>query len=232
MFVEEAFARRSGLTGLVGSYRVQVSKGLGRRSLNIYVEAQSPDLLRVEVLSPTASSEGYLIAGHEEVGLWLAEERRLYRGPSGDPSFARALGLDLTASDAVGLLLGYGAPEGGTSRWDEAERRIRVDAGQHVTGWLHPVTLRFERLRFVGSGPVVEAELADWAEEPAPVPRQIVLEVPDEDMRLRLWLAASWSANPDFPPDSFSVAAPPGTVEVPLESLAQEGGLLRRGLEQ
>jgi len=73
----------------------------------------------------------------------------------------------------------------------------------------------------------------EWAEEPGVAPRLIEIDVPSEGIELHLSLASSWLANPALVATDFDVSVlPVGTVELSLDVLAAEGGLLRRGFEQ
>ncbi|MFQ5744898.1 MAG: hypothetical protein ACE5HV_15115 [Acidobacteriota bacterium] len=235
-FVKQAYGEWSTLEGLVGSYSAEIRKGLGGRHLDLLIYAQRPGLLRVEIIAPTGSTQALLISGSEDLGLWSAEERTLYRGSTGTDSFELALGLALTVEDAVGVLLGYGVENAqglpAAAQWDAKRQRIRVQAGQGVTAWLHPLTLRFDHLRYEGSGAAIDIRLSEWLEAPAPVPQLITVTIPNEDLRLQLRLSPRWVANPQFTADDFRVWLPDGSVELPLETLAREGGLLRRGLQQ
>jgi hypothetical protein len=88
-------------------------------------------------------------------------------------------------------------------------------------------------MQFLGRGADTDVLLREWTDEPAILPRVVELEVPDEGLELHLRLATSWLANPDFIATDFEVPAlPSNTVQLSLEVLAAEGGLLRRGLEQ
>jgi hypothetical protein len=235
--VEEATEQTAGLRGMYGSYRLEARRGAGSRSLDVLVMAERPDRLSIELLAPTGQSEAFLKSGAAEVSLWISEEDRLYRGPAGNGAFAAALGLDLSVDDVVSVLLGrlpgWNGTGSGQVSWDEAEQRIRASANPSTVGWLHPMTLRFDRMQLSGRGARTEVYFLEWTEDPEILPRIIDLEVPDEGLELHLRLASSWLANPEFLAADFEVPAlPPTTVVLSLDVLAAEGGLLRRGLEQ
>ena len=117
--------------------------------------------------------------------------------------------------------------------WDEEDQRIRVTTGASTVGWLHPVSLRFERMEFLGRGALTEVLWPQWAQDPGVVPREIDLLVPAENIELHLRLASGWLADPPLEDTDFEVAIlPVGTQEIPLDVLAAEGGLLHRGFEQ
>jgi len=108
-----------------------------------------------------------------------------------------------------------------------------VTTDLRTRGWLHPVSLRFDRMQFLGHGATTEVLWPEWTEEPGIVPRSIELAVPSENIELHLRLASSWLANPPLVAADFEVSVlPSGTVELPLDVLAAEGGLLHRGFEQ
>ncbi len=235
--VDQAAEQTAGLQRLFGSYRLEAHRGVGSRSVDLVVMAEVPDRLSIELLAPTGQTEAFLKSGATEVALWIGEEDRLYRGAVGEGAFAAALGLDLSARDVVSTLLGRlpGWTGVGSSQveWDEQEQRIRVNTGAGTLGWLHPVTLRFDRMQLLGRGAMTEVLWPEWAEEPGIAPRVIELEVPAEGIELRLRLASSWLANPPLEATDFEVSVlPVGTVELSLDVLAAEGGLLHRGFEQ
>ena len=237
-FLTDVFRQWEDLQGMVGSYRVRVSRGLGSRTLDTQIFVLRDGFFELDVLSPAATTEGYLVAGRTEIGFWANEEGRLYRGPLESGAFGRALGIDLEPEDVVAVLLGFGVAWQGGNRpraeWDEAERRIRVSNDSGAEAFLHPVLARFERVSFSTSQGRIEVAFEEWATEPAPLPTRLTIRVPDEDISIEMRLAQRWQANPDgLNPEYFDVRSPGGgVVEVPLELLALEGGLLRRGLEQ
>ncbi len=235
--VDQATEQTAGLQRLYGSYRLEARRGAGSRSVDIVVMAEVPDRLSIELLAPTGQTEAYLKSGATEVALWIGEENRLYRGAAGEGAFAAALGIDLTVQDAVSTLLGrlpgWTGVGSGQVEWDEKEQRIRVTTEAGALGWLHPVSLRFDRMQFLGRGAVTEVSWPEWVEEPGTVPRLIELAVPAENIELHLRLASSWLANPPLVATDFEVSVlPSGTAELSLDVLAAEGGLLRRGFEQ
>jgi hypothetical protein len=235
--VDRAAEQTAGLQSLYGSYRLEARRGVGSRSVDIVVMAELPDRLSIELLAPTGQTEAFLKSGDTQVALWIGEEDRLYRGPAGEGAFAAALGLDLSVRDAVSTLLGRlpGWTGAGSDRvaWDDKEQRIRVSTGAGTLGWLHPVTLRFDRMQFLGRGAITEVRWPEWVEEPGIAPRVVELDVPAEGIELRLRLASSWLANPPLEAADFHVSVLPArTVELPLDVLAAEGGLLHRGFEQ
>jgi hypothetical protein len=235
--VVDALEQTAGVHGFVGSYRLEASRGAGSRSIDVYVMAELPDRLSIELLAPTGQSEAFLKSGAREVSLWIGEENRLYRGPAAGGAFAAALGLDLSVEDVISVLLGrlpgWNGIESGQVAWDEKEQRIRVSVDASTSGWLHPVTLRFDRMRFLGRGADTDVQLREWTNAPAVLPRIVELEVPDEGLKLHLRLARAWLADPDLVATDFEVPVlPANTVQLTLEVLAAEGGLLRRGLER
>ena len=66
------------------------------------------------------------------------------------------------------------------------------------------------------------------------LPTRSRVTVPAEDITLELRLAPRWSENPaGLEPAFFDVEVPTtNPPQLPLEALAVDGGLLRRGLEQ
>ena len=235
--VGQAAAQTAGLRRMYGSYRLEARRGAGSRSVDLVVMAEVPDRLSIELLAPTGQTEAFLKSGATEVSLWIGEENRLYRGPAGEGAFAAALGLDLSVRDAVSTLMGrlpgWTGAGSGQVEWDEEEQRIRVTTTAGTRGWLHPVTLRFDRMQFLRRGAMTEVLWPEWVEDPGVVPRVIELDVPAEGIELHLRLASSWMANPPLVAADFEASVlPVGTAELPLEVLAAEGGLLHRGFEQ
>lgn len=259
-FFEDALRQWDGLRGLAGSYQVRASRGINSRTLDTQIYLLRDAFVSIEVLAPgTATAEGYLTAGRSEVGFWISEENRLYRGGLQPGAFGRALGLELEPADIVAVLMGYGVPQGSGGNgagggsgaeggrgggggsggdlgqppvvsWDDSRQRVRVDSGR-LTAWLHPQTRRFERVIAASSAGRIEVNYEAWAEAPAPVPLRLTIALPDEDLTVRLRLAERWHADPPgLEPAFFDVLEVRGAVETPLEQLAVGGGLLRRGL--
>jgi hypothetical protein len=232
-FVEPAFDRSDSAHSLYASYRLRVSKGIGRRTLDVAVSVGRPALVDILVLDPTGAIQASLRANEREVGLYVAEEGILYRGPATQDAFARALGFDLSAADAVAVLLGYGVERStlppGVARWDGAARRVRVDYGERASLWLHPITGRFDRVLHRSGRDRVEASIAAWAMlEGPPTPRDLQLSVEPDGYGIRLTLSADPALDYQFPPGYFELELPPGALELPLEELARQGGLFRR----
>jgi len=236
-FYEDVRRQWEGLQGLGGSYQVRASRGISNRTLDTQIYLLRDAFVTIEVLAPgTATAEGYLTAGRAEVGFWISEENRLYRGGLEPGAFGRALGLELEPADIVAVLMGYGVPGGGgeppAASWDESRQRIRVDRGR-LSAWLHPQTRRFERVVADGGSGPIEVIYEAWAEAPAPVPLRLTIALAAEGLTLRLRLAERWHADPaGLKPSFFDVLEVSGAVETPLEQLAVGGGLLRRGLER
>jgi hypothetical protein len=231
-FVAAAYARWDELRGMVGSYQVRASRGINSRTLDTQIYLLRDGFVEIQVLAPTSTSEGYLGVGTREVALWVAEDNCLYRGPNEPGAFGRALGLDLTPENIVAVLMGFAVPATpqATVSWDEGARRIRV-AGAEVTAWLHPLSGRIERaVVSTASGPIV-IEYEAWSEEGPPVPLRMSIEVAAEDITLQLRLAPKWNANPEgLDAAYFDDIYVRGATDCPLDQLAVEGGLLRRGL--
>ena len=232
-FVLEVQSRWDGLRGMVGSYQVRASQGVGSRTINTQIYLFRDRFVDIQVLAPTGSTEGYLVAGQNEVGFWTSDENRLYRGPNEPGAFGRALGIDLTPAAIVAVLMGYAVDAGDgqpSIEWDEAVQRIRVtDAG--TTAWLHPLYGRFDRVIVsTPSGPI-EIQYEAWSQTGPPVPLRIRIDVASEDFTLELRLAEPWQSNPEGLNEAyFEVYPVSGAVDAPLSLLQAEGGLLRRGL--
>jgi len=234
-FLSDVYDRWRDLHGMVGSYQVRASRGVSSRTLDTQIHVLRDRFIDIQVLSPAATSEGYLVSGRSEIGFWTSEENYLYRGAIEPGEFGRALGLDLEPDDIVAVLMGFGLPrKDGTApvaSWDESRRRIRVEGETGNIAWLHPVSARFERVVVATATGRIEITYEAWTESGAPVPLRMTIHVPDEDIILRLRLAASWVANPEgLIPEEFDVFAVRGSIEAPLSRLAADGGLLRRGL--
>lgn len=230
----EAYARWNDLHGLVGSYQVRASRGVSSRTIDVQMYLLRDRFVEMQVLAPTGQSEGYLGVGRREVGFWVSDENILYRGANEPGAFERALGLDLTPAQIVAVLIGFGAPiDGGSvppAVWDEQQQRVRVEH-DNVTAWLHPVQQVVESAVVrTHSGPI-EVAYEAWSVDGPPVPLRLSVHVPSEDITLRVRLASAWYANPDGLDEAyFDDIEVRDAVEAPLERLAVEGGLLRRGL--
>lgn len=247
-FVEPAFEQWAGVESLAGSYQMRVSRGIGHRTFDLAVAVRRPDLVDINVLDPTGAIQAFLRANESRIGLYVAEEEVLYAGPTTREAFERALGFDLSAADAVAVLLGYGVERDGEPRgapsWDANARRIRIDYGPLVSLWLHPVTMLFDRVEHRRGEARVEARIREWMPVPEPdagtaadpvvdgaavsIPGRIELDVEPDGYGIRLSLSARPRLNFDFPPGYFDLVVRPGTVERSLEELTRQGGLFRR----
>lgn len=231
-FVQPALDRWAKAEALTASYTLRVAKGIGRKSFDLSISVHRPADVDMLVLDPTGGIQAYLRSNVAEVGLYVAEDRVLYRGQNTRAAFERALGFDLEAADAVALVLGYAANRDslplGRAVWDEERRRIRVDHGEEFSVWLHPVTQNFDRVVRRGPQGTVTAEVLEWAEMIFPVPRRLTLEVEPEGYGIELTMLGNVRLNPEFPAGFFEIDVAPGTTVLPLEELAREGGLFRR----
>ncbi len=257
-FVEPARRQWDGLAALGASYSMRVTKGIAARSFDLYISMERADRIDILVLAPTGLIEASLRANERQVGLFVREEKVLYAGAASRNAFARALGFDLSVADAVAVLLGYGAEASrlppGVAVWDGEARRIRIDHGDKVSVWLHPVTQRFGRVVHRDGRGTVTAEVSEWIDavlEPVgpatgsgaaglevenldsatttvSLPALIRMQVEPDGYGLRLRLVGEPDPNPSYPADSFDLQYPPGVLVRPLEDLAREGGLFRR----
>lgn len=192
-FTSAAWRQWEPVDALTGSYGLRVSRGVGSRSFDVSFVVQRPDRLEISFHDPTGAIEAFLIHGPGEIGLYFAEDRVLYRGASRPGAFERALGLELAPADVVAAVIGHavvGGVDGSStpvSEWDEEARRIRVD-GARAVGWLHPVSLVWDRVEYAagdlgsaatatGGGarsdpgtrePAVVAEFGRWRIMPVP----------------------------------------------------------------
>lgn len=252
-FVEPAFDGQEGLESLAGTYRMRVARGIGRRSFDLAVAVQRPGRVDMNVLDPTGAIQAFLRASDTEVGLYVTEDRVLYRGPATRDAFERALGFDLSARDAVAVLLGSGiAREGlprGAPSWDPQARRIRIDYGAGASLWLHPATMRFDRVLHrsgataadratadadgvateAADGAAVEVRLQEWtAVQEQEVPSRLEIGVEPDGYAIRLELSSTPRVNFEMPATTFDLTVPADTLVLPLEELARQGGLFRR----
>lgn len=232
-FVAPAMAQWDALHGMEGSWQVRASRGISSRTLDTQIILLRDALVQIEVLAPTATTEGFVGVSSHEVGLWVSDDPCLYRGRNEAGAFGRALGVELAPEDVVAALMGFAVPhpERATATWDESERRIRV-ATSGTVAWLHPVTLRFERFVVATASGPISGRYEAWMDGDVPVPARLRVEVAAEGITLELRLAPGWSANPQGLDVAFFDQLPPvaNAVDCPLEQLAGEGGLLRRGL--
>ncbi len=170
-FVQAALGQWAPVRALGASYTLRVSRGIAARTLDTYITVQRPDRIDILVLAPTGMIEAYLRANEREVGLFLREEAVLYAGPATPEAFERALGIGLSAADAVAALIGYGVEAGAhpppAAVWEERARRVRLRYGAEATAWLHPLTLRIERVHYSLPGGQVEVEIDGWRALPA-----------------------------------------------------------------
>ncbi len=243
---------------LQANYSMRVTRGVGGRSFDAHITVQRPDRIDILVLAPTGLIEAYVRANEREVGLFVREDMVLYSGPSTRDAFERALGFALSAPDAVAVLMGYGVePTGlptGLPSWDPQLRRVRIDHGPGVSLWLHPLTLRFDRVEHHSGQGRVTIDLESWVqvslvvaeEEPmagaeglevqslapeagtVPIPSLLKLEVEPEGYGIRLRMVGEPILNHDHPPEYFDLQRLPRVLELPLSELARDGGLFSR----
>lgn len=231
-FVQPALEQWEGAAALTGSYSMRVTRGIGGRSFDLAIAARRPADVDMLVLDPTGAIQLYLRANEREVGLYVAEERTLYRGAAGRDAFGRALGFELSAADAVALLLGYGVDRDslplGRAAWDDKARRVRIDHGEAASAWLLPPALRFDRVEHRGAGGTVAGEILEWLDMAFPVPSRLRLQVEPDGYGIELRLVGNVDLTPEFPAGFFDLQAGPSIQQRPLADLAAEGGLFRR----
>lgn len=231
-FVEPALGQWQSAEALTGSYAMRVARGVGRRSFDLAVSVRRPADVDMLVLDPTGAIQLYLRANEREVGLYIAEERTLYRGSATRDAFGRALGFELSAADAVALLLGYGVDRDslplGSSSWDEKAQRVRIDYGPGITAWLLPPTLRFDRVEHRAGADTVAGEIHEWLSMAFPVPSLLRLQIEPDGYGIELRLLGNIDLAPEFPERFFELQATPAMKQRPLSDLAEAGGLFRR----
>ncbi len=225
------------LEGLVGSYTMRLSRGIGRRTVDTFVSVRRPADLDILVLDPSGGTQAYLRANKLEVGLFLREEKLLYRGPSTRASFEQAIGFGLSAADVVAALLGSAIDTAshppGQPTWDEDARRIRVDYGAEASVWLLPPTLGFDRVEHRRAGDSVMIEVLESTStlvgaQTVPLPSSLRLRIEPDGYGIALQLLDDPSPNFDFPANHFDLQVPAGVLQLPISDLGREGGLFRR----
>lgn len=236
-FVAPALEQLGVLQGLRSNYAMRVTRGIGGRSFDLYVSAQRGGMIDILVQAPTGITEAYLRANEREVGMFVREDMVLYSGPAGRDAFARALGFGLSAQDAVAALLGYGVERdslpAGVAAWDAKLRRVRIDHGSEVSAWLHPLTLRFDRVEHRAGQGLVIVQVQEWravllGEEFVSIPARLSLEVDPDGYGISLRLVGEPEINPRYDAGYFELQRPPSVLELPLSDLARDGGLFRR----
>lgn len=254
-FVQPARDQWNHAQTLQANYSMRVTRGVGGRSFDAHITVQRPDRIDILLLAPTGLTEAYVRANEREVGLFVREDMVLYSGPSTRDAFERALGFALSAPDAVAVLMGYGVePTGlptGLPSWDPRLRRVRIDHGPSVSLWLHPLTLRFDRVEHHSGQSRVTTVVEGWVQASAgaakekpvagaaglevqslapevatvPIPSLLKLEVEPEGYGIRLRMVGEPVLNHQYPPEYFDLQRLPGVLELPLSELARDGGL-------
>lgn len=236
-FLQPALKLTAPLESLVGSYTMRLSKGIGRRSVDTFVSVRRPGDLDILVLDPTGGTQAYLRANAVEVGLFLREERVLYRGPATRTSFEQAIGFGLSAPDVVAALLGYAIDPAsyppGQPSWDESARRVRIDYGNTASVWLLPPTLAFDRVVHRRGDDIVELEVLDWVStvvdgQALSVPSRLQLRIEPDGYGIAMRLIGTGSANFEVPAANFELQVPANVLQLPISDLGRDGGLFRR----
>jgi len=209
----------------------------GRVQGTLYAFAHAPDRLRLELLSPFASTLAALTVEGGKLRLADHRSRRYWEGEATPCAVARLTQVAL-APDAVTRVLVGGTPllaGRSTLTWDvegfyrveiaEADRRQLLEA----TPGPHGPELRRSLLRD-GSGTVWEIRYARWrpVTRSLNAPHEISIEMPREQAEVLVrWDEGGVEADVSLPPGAFTLDFPPEAVVEPLRCGATTAGVMR-----
>jgi hypothetical protein len=186
----------------------------------VYVFAQLPDALRVDLVSPLGSSLAVLAAQKGQFAMHDVRQGRFLRGPAQPCNIARLIQIPLPVEDVVRLLAG-GTPliEGTpTLSWDKNEGAYSVliedkEAKQTLLIGPDRRVLPLLRSKLVRRGEVAfDIAFERWSPAGAAfVPREIRVKMPLKDVDLLLrYDSDGVEVDVKLPQDAFQLAAPSG----------------------
>lgn len=196
---ERGLARR-GLRAY-GRIRVESPEGKGRWREVVLVER--PDRLRLETLNFLGQTQTLLVSDGDEYSFY--DGRALESGAADDEILRDRLGFDISARDAIAVLLAAPPLAG------ESPQQIFADGGERV------VEFEMQRVRFAPDGRLLgverldprgetiwSAEFADFRDDASAFPMELALAFPRTGFRVALELE-DVELNPDLDRALFDV---------------------------
>ena len=205
----------------------------GRARVEQAVLARSPDLLRIETLSPFGTSLAVFMSDGETLTFYDLQDQTYMSGPPSPQNIARFVPFWMSASDLVRILFG-GPPldaavpdtDGYTLEWDRREGAYRMALPIHTGGEL---VLEVQHGSWTVSGAtqfddegdqVFELRTGDFRlvevegfETTIPQRLRFIMETEDIDISLDV---ESIDMNVNLPDQLFQLAPPPGVEVVNL----------------
>ncbi len=221
--VEEASRARKSLRALG---RVTYFGEQGRVRLGFVEVVERPGRFRFETLSPLEQPIDVMVSDGERLS--LLREGKLHEGPATPENVARLLPVPLRPHEIVDVLLG-GVPLSETFQLDRLEwaeepadhwrlwlKSVGGEAGELIIDPARRVVVRATVLRPDGK-PRLVVHFDDFEDvgQRGLFPREVRMEVPDQEMEVTLKLKEV-ELDVALEPSLFELKAPPGVGVVPL----------------
>ena len=216
-------ARASAIRSLTAQLKLEVWQDGERVKLRQLVAVQSPDKLRIDLLSPFEQPLVTLTSDGAVLSIYDLEKKRFSRGAASNANLARLLPIKLAPDSLAGLLRGTIPIIKHTSAkvsWDGENGWYQLDLeGPERRQRIHvePQAWRITQAReWLGDAQVYTARLGDYSSVgDTALPRRMRLTAPN-DVKVDA-VVEDHQVNMDLPAEAFVLDPPEGIPIEPLE---------------
>jgi hypothetical protein len=214
------------LSSLRASGTVLMRRDAKRVKAHMLVLVRRPANLRFETESFFDQPISILVTDGMRFSLWDMDKGRFLVGPATPANISRVIPIPMDGPDVVGIMAGDPpmiAYARSSLTWDESENQYRLvlsNSRQEQTILVHPVRLRPSHIRCREGGKLLyRLDYSDWQDrkEGPSVPREVVFEMPADDIKLRVRLRNT-EINVPLADEMFELHPPEG---LPIEQLVE-----------
>lgn len=216
-------ARNAAIRSLTAQLKLEVWRDGERVKLRQLVAVQSPNKLRIDLLSPFEQPLVTLTSDGAVLSIYDLEKKRFSRGAASNANLARLIPVKL-APDSLGGLLRGTIPiikhTSATVSWDGENGWYQLDLegkDRRQRVHLEPKAWRVTQAReWAGGAEVYSARLGNYSSEgQTALPQRMQLTAP-QDIKVDA-VVEDHQVNVDLPPEAFVLDPPEGIAIEPLE---------------